>query len=184
MNPELEAVEEIFHAALERESDQRSGFLDKRCAGDEFLRAKVEELLAAHCHAGNFIETPVADLAASSLGDDHENDPLIGQTIGHYKISKQIGTGGMGEVYVASDVRAGRKAAIKVLPARFTGDAERLKRFQQEARVVAGLNHPNVLTVYEIGVDSLDSLYRQRTSERRNTASTPCTRKHANEGRN
>ena len=74
-------------------------------------------------------------------------------TIGHYKISKRIGTGGMGEVYLATDITAGRKAALKLLPTRFTSDAERLKRFQQEARAVVGLNHPNILTVYEIGED-------------------------------
>src|SRR5207247_4469171 len=72
---------------------------------------------------------------------------------GHYKISESIGTGGMGEVYLATDIIAGRMAAVKLLPTRFTGDAERLKRFQQEARAVVGLNHPNILTVYEIGED-------------------------------
>src|SRR6266446_5034026 len=59
----------------------------------------------------------------------------------------------MGEVYLATDMTAGRKAALKLLPERFTGDAERLKRFQQEAHAVVGLNHPNILTVYEIGED-------------------------------
>src|SRR5207247_3798627 len=70
-----------------------------------------------------------------------------------YKNSKRIGTGGMGEVYLATDITAGRKAALKLLPARFTGDAERLKRFQQEARAVVALNHPNILTIYQIGED-------------------------------
>ena len=69
------------------------------------------------------------------------------------KFLNAIGAGGMGEVYLATDITAGRKAALKLLPARFTGDAERLKRFQQEARAVVGLNHPNILTVYEIGED-------------------------------
>ena len=80
-------------------------------------------------------------------------DSLVGETIGHYKISEAIGTGGMGEVYLATDIVAGRKAALKLLPIRFTGDAERLKRFHQEAHAVVGLNHPNILTVYEIGED-------------------------------
>ena len=79
---------------------------------------------------------------------------LMGQMIGHYKISKRIGRGGMGEAYLASDISAGRKAALKLLPMQFTGDAERMKRFQQEARAVAGLNHPNILTIYEVGADS------------------------------
>jgi serine/threonine protein kinase/Tfp pilus assembly protein PilF len=151
MTPRLETVEEIFHAALDYPPDELSAFLDETCAGDEVLRQKVEELLGAHRDAGDFIETPVADLASSSIGNDHESDPLIGQTIGHYKISERISAGGMGEVYLATDTIVGRKAALKFLHARFTGDAARLKRFEQEAHVVAGLNHPNVLTVYEIG---------------------------------
>src|SRR5207247_3814128 len=80
-----------------------------------------------------------------------EPECLSGATIGHYKSSKRIGTGGMGDVYLATDITAGRKAALKLLPERFTGDAERLKRFQQEARALVGLNHPNILTIYEIG---------------------------------
>src|SRR5262249_22290033 len=78
---------------------------------------------------------------------------LVGETIGHYEISKLIRTGGMGEVYLATDIVAGRKAGLKLLPFRFTGDADRLKRFQQEARAVVALNHPSILTVYEIGED-------------------------------
>jgi eukaryotic-like serine/threonine-protein kinase len=157
MTPRLESVEEIFHAALGCPPDQLNAFLDERCTADKVLRRKVEELLAAHRNAGDFIETPVADLASSSISDDHENDSLVGQTIGHYKISKRISAGGMGEVYLAIDAIAGRKAALKFLHARFTDDAARLKRFEQEARVVAGLNHPNVVTVYEIG--EIDSTY-------------------------
>src|SRR4029453_13044900 len=64
-----------------------------------------------------------------------------------------IGTGGMGEVYLATDIVAGRKAALKLLPLRFTDDAQRLKRFEQEAHAVVALNHPNILTIYEIGED-------------------------------
>ena len=148
----LQTIKEIFHAALDCEPDQLNAFLDETCAGDEVLHANVEALLASHRQAGNFIETPVASLAASIV-ENGRADLLIGQTIGHYKISKRIGSGGMGEVYLATDITAGRKAALKLLPMRFTGDAERLKRFQQEAHAVVGLNHPNILTVYEIGED-------------------------------
>ena len=148
----MQTVEEIFHAALGLRAGPANAFLDKRCAGDEVLRHKVEELLAAHRQAGSFIETPVAKSCYQQY-QTHESDLLIGQTIGHYKVSKLIGAGGMGEVYVASDVRAGRKAALKLLPTRFTGNAERLKRFQQEARAVAGLNHPNIVTIYEVGAE-------------------------------
>src|SRR5262245_26573174 len=149
----LAAIEEIFYAALDCAPDQLSAFLDRRCAGDEVLRGKVEELLAAHRQAESF-ETPIAALETCT-NENGQADLLVGHTIGHYKISKRIGTGGMGEVYLACDVTAGRNAALKLLPTRFTGDAERLKRFQQEARAVVGLNHPNILTVYEIGEDRL-----------------------------
>src|SRR6266436_6906120 len=148
----LQTIKDIFHAALDCEPDQLNTFLDETCAGDEVLHANVEALLASHRQAGNFIETPVASLAASIV-ENGQADLLVDQAFGHYKISKRIGSGGMGEVYLATDITAGRKAALKLLPVRFTGDANRLKRFQQEARAVVALNHPNILTVYEIGED-------------------------------
>src|SRR6476620_4924527 len=148
----LQTVEEIFHAALDQEPDQISAFLDAACEGDEVLRRKVEALLASHQRAGSFIETTVAGITTRII-ENEQADLLVGQTIGHYKISKRIGTGGMGDVYLATDITAGRKAALKLLPTRFTSDAERLKRFQQEERALVGLNHPNILTVYEIGQD-------------------------------
>src|SRR5438046_4692983 len=148
----FQTIEEIFLAALEQEPDQVSAFLDRACEGDAVLRREVEALLASDQRAGRFIEKSAVGLATKVI-ENQQADSLIGRTIGHYKISKAIGTGGMGDVYLATDVTAGRKAALKLLPARFTGDAERLKRFQQEARAVVALNHPNILTVYEIGED-------------------------------
>src|SRR6266436_3729870 len=148
----FQTVEEIFHAALEQEPNQIGAFLDAACKGDEVLRRKVEALLSSHQRAGGFIEAPVAGIATRII-ENGQADLLIGRTIGHYKISKRIGTGGMGDVYLATDMTAGRKAALKLLPMRFTSDAERLKRFQQEAHAVVGLNHPNILTIYEIGED-------------------------------
>jgi serine/threonine protein kinase len=148
----LQTIEEIFHAALDQEPDQVGTFLDAACEGDEVLRRKVEALLASHERGGGFIETLVAGIATKII-QNGQPDLLVGQTIGHYKISKRIGAGGMGDVYLATDMTAGRKAALKLLPMRFTSDAERLKRFQQEAHALVGLNHPNILTVYEIGED-------------------------------
>jgi serine/threonine protein kinase/cytochrome c-type biogenesis protein CcmH/NrfG len=148
----FQTIEEIFRAALDQEPDQISAFLDTACGGDELLRRKVEALLASRRQVDSFIETPAVGLAARII-QNGQADSLIGQTIGHYKVSESIGSGGMGEVYLATDITAGRKAALKLLPMRFTGDAERLKRFQQEARAVVGLNHPNVVTVYEVGED-------------------------------
>ena len=148
----FQTIEEIFLAALEQEPDQVSAFLDTACEGDEVLRREVEALLASDQRAGRFIEKSAVGLATKIIQNE-QADSLVGQTIGHYKISESIGTGGMGEVYLATDITAGRKAALKLLPLRFTGDAERLKRFQQEAHAVVGLNHPNIVTVYEIGED-------------------------------
>src|SRR5438094_1697270 len=149
---QLQTIEEIFYAALDQEPDQVARFLDSACGGDELLRGKVEALLASRQRAGSFIETSAAGIATRIIGNGRA-DLLIGRTIGHYKLSERIGIGGMGEVYLATDIAAGRKAALKLLPLRFTGDAERLKRFQHEAHAVVALNHPNILTVYEIGED-------------------------------
>jgi serine/threonine-protein kinase len=148
----LQKIEEIFRAALDQEPDQISAFLKMACEGDEPLRRKVEALLASHQRPGSFIETSAIGIATRII-ENGQADLVVGQTFGHYKISKRIGSGGMGDVYLATDVKAGRKAALKLLPMRFTGDAERLKRFQQEAHAVVALNHPNILTVYEIGED-------------------------------
>src|SRR6266513_3227121 len=149
----LRTIEEIYRTALDQEPDQIRAFLDTACEGDEVLRRKVEALLASRERAASFIETSAVGLATRII-ENGQADLLVGRTIGHYKLSERIGTGGMGDVYRATDITAGRKAALKLLPARFTRDAERLKRFQQEARAVVGLNHPNILTIYEIGEDN------------------------------
>ncbi len=112
----------------------------------------MEQLLDYSIRVGDFIETPVADLTLKIL-ENGQPDLLIGTTIGHYELLERIGAGGMGEVYLARDIVAGRKAALKLLPLRFTGNPERLKRFEQEAHAVVAFNHPNIVTVYEIGQD-------------------------------
>ena len=153
---QLQTIKQIFNKALDCEPDKVNEFLEGACQGDEALRHEVDAFLTAHQQAGNFIEAPVVGLATNII-EKGQTRLLIGQTIGHYKIQKRIDAGGMGEVYLASDMTAGRRAALKVLPTHLTRDAERLKRFQQEARVVAGLNHPNILTIYEVGADNSTS---------------------------
>src|SRR5262245_56397278 len=148
----FQTIEEIYRAALDQKPDQISSFLRTACQGDEDLRRKVEALLSSSTRAADFIETSAVGLATKIIQTEQSHS-AVGQMIGHYEISKLLGSGGMGEVYLATDVVAGRKAALKLLPIRFTGDTERLNRFQQEERAVVGLNHPNILTVYEIGED-------------------------------
>src|SRR5919204_5773128 len=102
-----QTIKEIFHGALDCEPDKVGAFLGTACQGDEVLRREVEALLTAHQQAGNFIEAPIAGLAANLI-ETKQTGFLIGQTIGHYKISKWISAGGMGEVYLASDITVGR----------------------------------------------------------------------------
>jgi serine/threonine-protein kinase len=149
----FQTIEHIYREALGQQPDQVSVFLDNACKGDAALRHKVEALLSSRQQADDFIESSAVSFAAKLIQNGH-GQSLVGYTIGHYKISESIGAGGMGEVYLATDTVAGRRAALKLLPMRFTGDAERLKRFQQEARAVVALNHPNILTVYEIGEEN------------------------------
>jgi len=145
-------IEKIFHSALDYSPDRIGGFLEKACGDDESLRSQVENLLTVHQRVGGFIQDPVDELATRIL-EAEEVDPLAGQTFGHYQLVERIGAGGMGEVYLASDITTGRKAALKLLPSRFTSDRERLRRFEQEAQAVVALNHPNIVTVYEVGED-------------------------------
>src|SRR5436853_3986149 len=80
-----------------------------------------------------------------------KESPLANQTVDHYRIVSRIGAGGMGEVYLAEDTRLGRRVALKILPPDMTGDDERLRRFEQEARASSALNHPNIITIHEVG---------------------------------
>ena len=150
MTPERwQQVKEIFHLALKRAPGERSAFLENACGGDASLRKEVESLIASHEKDGSFIDSPAYEAAAAML--ETEQQLKAGQMIGHYNILSTLGKGGMGEVYLAQDARLGRKIALKFLPNAFTQDQERLRRFEQEARAASSLNHPNILTIHEIG---------------------------------
>jgi serine/threonine protein kinase/Tol biopolymer transport system component len=151
MRPERwQQIDQLFHSALAQEPNRRAFFLAQKCGGDESLLNEVEVLLASHEQAENFIETPASDLAAALLAKD-QTGLVTGQAVGSYKIVSVLGIGGMGEVYLAHDARLGRQVALKLLPAQFTINADRLRRFEQEARAVSALNHPNIVTIHEIG---------------------------------
>jgi eukaryotic-like serine/threonine-protein kinase len=151
MKPERwQHVQNLYHAALEREPNQRSAFLEEACAGDEGLHVEVESLLDHHEQAERFIDTAALALAAEGLAEE-QGLSLVGQQIGPYKVLSLLGRGGMGEVYLAQDSRLERKVALKLLPTQFTQDKDRVQRFKREAKAASALNHPNILTVYEIG---------------------------------
>ncbi len=145
-------VNDLFQSATERVPEERAAFLEEACHGDEGLFHEVESLLASYERAENFIESPAFEVAPELLTNDRAG-ALVGELIGHYRIQSLIGVGGMGEVYLAQDERLGRKVALKLLPTRLTADETQLSRFKTEARSASALNHPNILTVYEIGAE-------------------------------
>lgn len=145
----LARIEKIYYAALERPASERAAFLAEACGADAELRREVESLLAFDEQAADFIETPPEDLAAS-LFEKGANQSIVGKTLNHYRVLAPLDAGGMGEVYLAEDVKLGRKIALKLLPPQFAADVERKKRFELEARAVSALNHPNIITIYGI----------------------------------
>ena len=150
MSERWQQVERLYHAALERGAERRAAFLAEACAGDEGLRREVESLLAYEEQAEAFIESPALEVAAKMMAEEQGATVAAGQTINQYKIISPLGAGGMGEVYLAEDTRLGRRVALKFLPALFTQDKGHLRRFEQEARAVAALSHPNVCTIHEV----------------------------------
>lgn len=149
MTPERwQQIDQLLQEALERNPAERATFLAAACDGDDELRREVDSLLDFHCRAQTFIEAPPAEIAADLLAI---KESRAGQMIGHYQLVRLIGRGGMGEVYLAHDARLGRQVALKLLPPRFTADARRVGRFRQEARAASALNHPNIITIHEVG---------------------------------
>jgi len=152
-------VSGIFKLAIELEGEAREVYLAKACAHDESMREEVSRLISSHekASADNFIGTP--PYAQSSSADSQGRKLAIGQRLGRYQIIEHLGTGGMGEVYLASDSSLDRLVALKILSGDLAHDKRRMQRFQQEARLVSALNQPNILTIFEFGeIDSLHFL--------------------------
>src|SRR6266571_4511355 len=163
MRPERsQRSDEILQGALELAPEERATFLDQACAGDPALRQNVESLLVAAQQMGGFMEERMSRVA-SELMIDEPATATAGQIIGYYKIVGPLDKGGMGEVYLATDTRSGREVALKLLPDSSIGDQQRVRRFQQEARSILALNHPNIVTIYEIGqTDSAHYIVTER----------------------
>src|SRR5436190_3048046 len=146
----LQQVSPIFRQAVDLPSEERAAFLSTACGEDAVLRADVEQLLFAHEQSGSFIESPAYERAAELLTDQPAAS-IVGQLIGHYKIVASLGKGGMGEVYLTQDTKLERSVALKILPSDVAADGERMRRFTQEAKAAAALNHPNIAHIYEVG---------------------------------
>jgi serine/threonine protein kinase/Tol biopolymer transport system component len=138
-------VEQLYHAALERSAADRPAFLAEACAGDASLQREVQSLLDQVSTPG-FLTSPAIEVAAAMV----EQPQWTGRRLGAYQITALLGQGGMGEVYRARDMRLGRDVAIKVLPKAFTSNADRLARFEREARLLAALNHPHIGTIHGV----------------------------------
>jgi Tol biopolymer transport system component len=138
-------IDAVFRDAQARPPEERAEFLDRACAGDPRLRAEVDSLLRSADAGDSPLDHPpvIVSLEQPSLRP--------GDTLGSFQIVERIGRGGMGEVYRARDSRLRREVAIKVLPQGFARDAERLARFEREARAASALNHPNIVSVHDIG---------------------------------
>src|SRR5476651_1084205 len=151
MTPERwQEIERLFHAVLNANPEERAAFLDTACANDARLRGEVEALLRSDGDETNSVEMIAPSVAAAWVKQSGEGR-LVGRVMGRYRVLAPLGSGGMGEVYLAEDTTLNRKVALKLLPAHFTQDRDRLRRFDQEARAASALNHPNIITIYEIG---------------------------------
>ena len=142
-------VEVLFHEALALEPSARTSFLKEACSGEPGLLDEVVSLISAHEQSWSFIDAPVN--YAQDQAVDELSQSLIGTSIGRYQVVRLIKRSGMGEVYLARDTHLPREVALKLLPLMFTGDESRLRRFILEAEAASSLNHPNILTIHEIG---------------------------------
>jgi len=150
-------VRELFEGAIDRTPEEAAGWVDREAAGDSAVRAEVLSLLEHHSRAGSFLDAPVTARVPDLLDEGDDEARLTpGGVVGSYTIVREIGRGGMGRVYLATDNRLARTVALKALAPHLTRDASQRERLRREARAAAALSHPGICTVYaldEIGDD-------------------------------
>jgi serine/threonine protein kinase/tetratricopeptide (TPR) repeat protein len=147
-------LEALFYEALELKPEERAEFLDQNCNGDAELRKEVEALLHSAEQPMDFLEKPVLEAAGRFVDGPSPVSIGPGSHLAHYEILSMLGAGGMGEVYLAEDMRLRRKVAIKMLAPELTRDERGLRRFEHEAHAASALNHPNILTIHEFGQEN------------------------------
>ena len=146
-------IKEIFESAQELTPKERSDFLDRACGDDKSLREEVEALLTADAGNEDFLSAPAFEFAAGMLAGE-ETEFSAGQKIGPYTILCPLGSGGMGQIYLAEDAKLRRKIALKFISQQFATDPQRVRRFEQEALAASALNHPNICVIHELGTES------------------------------
>src|SRR5216684_2917367 len=155
MTPEhWQQVKRLFDAALQRDAVSRRSFLAQACGGDSELQKEVEKLLAAHEQAGSFMAvtgTLLSRVAEETVPASSEIDLFAGRVLSHYRVEARLGSGGMGVVYRATDLKLGRAVAIKLLSRQFATSENAKARFLREARAASALDHPNIGAIYELG---------------------------------
>lgn len=161
MDPERwKEIERLCQSALEMDSAKRASYLKGACAGDESLRKEVEVFLEQQTKAEGFLKDPAIEDAGKALAREQEKaraQELSGRSLARYSIREKLGEGGMGVVYKALDTRLDRLVSLKVLPSDRVADPERKRRFVKEAKAASALNHPNIVTVYDIDqVEGID----------------------------
>jgi serine/threonine protein kinase len=156
VNNDWQRIEDLFHEAIELPASDRAAYLSRVCGEDSYIRSEVEAYLVAYDSNPEIMKGTAYKLGLQALSKSASRPSLEGRQIGPYRILRQLGEGGMGEVYLAEDTRLGRDVALKFLSQRLVNDTWARRQLKKEAQAVAKLDHPNICAVY--GFEELDGL--------------------------